>query len=155
MRAVWGAAALAEAVRHASPVLAAQTEALCVSAAPSGRDVRRVGLSLARYLLRAGHRATPFGLFAGIATAAFGAATDAVWGEDPVVVGRASAEWLSVLIGQLEKSGELLPLLSVVANSTSFERDGHLIVPYQDDGIPGRRRAVDACVELTAPLRIV
>jgi thiopeptide-type bacteriocin biosynthesis protein len=155
IRAVWGDSALAEAVRHASPVLAAQTEALCVSAAPSGRDVRRVGLSLARYLLRAGHRATPFGLFAGIATAAFGAPTDAVWGEDHVVVARASAEWLSGLIGQLEKSGELLPLLHVVANNTSFERDGHLIVPYQDDGLSGRRRAVDASVELTAPLRIV
>jgi thiopeptide-type bacteriocin biosynthesis protein len=155
IRAVWGDCALAEAVRHASPALAAHINELCVSGAASGRDVRRVGLSLARYLLRAGHRATPFGLFAGVATATFGAAVSAVWGDDHVVVARASAEWLSRLIGQLENSAELLPLLAVVANNTCFERDGHLIVPYQDDGLAGRRRAVEASVELTAPLRSV
>ncbi|MER5604095.1 lantibiotic dehydratase [Streptomyces sp. NPDC002265] len=155
VRAVWGDAALAEAVRHASPVLAAQTEALCMSPAPNSRDVRRVGLSLARYLLRAGHRATPFGLFAGVATAAFGAPVKASWGEGHVAVARAGAEWLSRLVEQLEKSGELLPLLSVAVSNTSFERDGRLIVPYQDDGTSGRPRAVEASIELTAPVRIV
>ncbi|MGW0885898.1 lantibiotic dehydratase [Streptomyces sp. NPDC002671] len=155
VRVVWADPELAEAVSHASPALAAQTEALCVAAAPSGRDVRRVGFSLARYLLRAGHRATPFGLFAGVATAAFGAPTGAVWGEDHEVVARASAEWLSGLVEQLEKTGELLPLLSVVVNDTAFERDGCLVVPYQDDGLHDRRRAVEASVELTAPVRIV
>ncbi|MEU3550604.1 lantibiotic dehydratase [Streptomyces longwoodensis] len=148
VRAVWSDSALAEAVRHASPDLGAQVEALCASRAPSERDVRRTGLSLARYLLRAGHRATPFGLFAGVTTAAFGDRTDAVWGADHVVVARAGAEWLSRLVEQLEKSEELLPLLSVVVNGTAFVRDGHLIVPYQDDG----RRAVEASIELSAPL---
>ncbi|WP_282697652.1 lantibiotic dehydratase [Streptomyces sp. CC208A] len=151
VRAVWSDAALAEAVRHASADLEAQVEALCTSRAPSGRDVRRVGLSLARYLLRAGHRATPFGLFAGVTTAAFGDRTDAVWGAGHVVVARAGAEWLSRLVEQLEKSGELLPWLSVVVNSTAFVRDGHLIVPYQDDG----QRAVEASIELSAPVRSV
>lgn len=155
VRAVWSDSALADAVRHASPDLGSQVEALCASAAPSGRDVRRTGLSLARYLLRAGHRATPFGLFAGVTTAVFGDRTDAFWGEDHVVVARASAEWLSRLVERLEKSGELLPLLSVVVNSTSFVRDGDLIVPYQDDGRLGRRRAVEASVELSAPVRSV
>ncbi|MGW0770788.1 lantibiotic dehydratase [Streptomyces sp. NPDC002676] len=155
VRVVWADPELAEAVSHASPALAAQIEALCVAAAPSGRDVRRVGFSLARYLLRAGHRATPFGLFAGVATAVFGAPTGAVWGKDHEVVARASAEWLSGLVEQLEKTGELLPLLSVVVNDTAFERDGCLIVPYQDDGLHGRRRAVEASVELTSPVRIV
>ncbi|WP_331740476.1 lantibiotic dehydratase (plasmid) [Streptomyces sp. NBC_00015] len=155
VRDVWDDSVLAEAVRHASPVLAAQTEALCMSAAPGGRDVRRVGLSLARYLLRAGHRATPFGLFAGVATADFGTPAKAVWGKAHVVVARASAEWLSQMVEQLEKSGELLPLLSVVVSNTSFERDGHLIVPYQEEGLSGRQRAVEASIELTAPVRIV
>ncbi|MGW2620897.1 lantibiotic dehydratase [Streptomyces sp. NPDC001500] len=151
VRAVWSDSALAEAVQHASADLGSQVEALCTSRAPSGRDVRRVGLSLARYLLRAGHRATPFGLFAGVTTAAFAGRTDAVWGVDHVVVARASAEWLSRLVEQLEKSGELLPWLSVVVNSTAFVRDGHLIVPYHDDG----RRAVEASIELSAPVRSV
>ncbi|MFC8009822.1 lantibiotic dehydratase [Streptomyces cinereoruber] len=155
VRTVWSESALAEAVRHASPDLGAQVEALCASTAPSGREVRRIGLSLARYLLRAGRRPTPFGLFAGVTTATFGDRTDAVWGQDHVVVARAGAEWLSRLVGQLEKSGELLPLLSVVVNSTTFVRDGHLIVPYQHDGRPGRRRVVEAAIELSAPVRSV
>ncbi|MEW2434309.1 lantibiotic dehydratase [Streptomyces caniferus] len=155
IRAVWHDADLADAVRHASPALADQAEALCATVAPSGRDVRRVGLSLARYLLRAGHRATPFGLFAGVATAVFGTQPRAVWGVGHVVVARAGAEWLSRLVGQLEKSGELLPLLSVVVNHATFERDGHLVVPYQDDGPPDARRAVEASIALTAPVRFV
>ncbi|MGZ2358544.1 lantibiotic dehydratase [Streptomyces sp. 372A] len=149
VRAVWSNAALAETVRHASPDLGAQIEALCASRAPSGRDVRRSGLSLARYLLRAGHRSTPFGLFAGVTTAAFGDRTAAAWGEDHVVIAWAGAEWLSRLVEQLENSGELLPWLSVMVNSTAFVRDGYLVVPYQDDG----RRAVEASIELSAPVR--
>ncbi|WP_433860256.1 lantibiotic dehydratase [Streptomyces kronopolitis] len=155
IRALWHDAELAEAVRHASPALAEQAEALRATAAPSARDVRRVGLSLARYLLRAGHRPTPFGLFAGVATATFSAQPRAVWGEDHVAVASASAEWLSRLVDQLEKSGVLLPLLSGVANHATFERDGHLVVPYQDDGPPDARRAVEASIALTAPVRFV
>ncbi|MFE5735434.1 lantibiotic dehydratase [Streptomyces sp. NPDC056528] len=155
VRATWSIPAVAEAVRHASPDLGSQVDLLCASGVPSARDVRRTGLSLARYLLRAGHRATPFGLFAGVTTATFGDRTDSTWGEEHVVVARAGAEWMSRLIEQLEKSGELLPFLSVVANSTAFVRDGHLIVPYQEDGLPGRRRAVEASVELSAPVRSV
>ncbi|MEU0857387.1 lantibiotic dehydratase, partial [Streptomyces griseofuscus] len=37
----------------------------------------------------------------------------------------------------------------------AFERDGGLIVPYQDDGPAGRRRAVEAAVDLSAPVRLV
>ncbi|MFC5902086.1 lantibiotic dehydratase [Streptomyces zhihengii] len=149
VRAVWSNAALVEAVRHASSDLGTQVDNLCESPAPSRRDVRRVGLSLVRYLLRARHRATPFGLFAGVTTAAFGDRTAAVWGEDHVVVARVGAEWLSRLVEQLERSGELLPWLSVMVNNTAFVRDGRLIVPYQDDG----RRAVEASIELSSPVR--
>ncbi|WP_411076256.1 lantibiotic dehydratase [Streptomyces sp. cmx-4-7] len=155
VRATWSTPAVAEAVRHASPDLGSQVDALCASGSPSARDVRRTGLSLARYLLRAGHRATPFGLFAGVTTATFGDQADSDWGDEHVVVARAGAEWMSSLVEQLEKSGELLPFLSVVANNTAFVRDGHLIVPYQEDGLPGRRRAVEASVELSAPVRSV
>ncbi|WP_093783753.1 lantibiotic dehydratase [Actinacidiphila guanduensis] len=154
IRSVWRDPSLVQALHHASPVLAQEAEALIRAVAPSPRDVRRVGLSVARYLLRALHRPTPFGLFAGVAAASFGAPR-AAWGEDHAVVARAGAEWLTKLIEQLERSGELLPLLSVVVNNTAFERDGSLIVPYQDDGPAGRRRAVEAAVDLSAPVRLV
>ncbi|WP_404949629.1 lantibiotic dehydratase [Streptomyces sp. ARC14] len=144
---------IAQALRHASPSLVAEAEAL--DDASSAREVRRVGLSVARYLLRALHRPTPFGLFAGVATATFGAEPHARWGHDHVVVARAGAEWVGRLIEQLERSGELLPLLSVVVNNTTFERDGSLVVPYQDDGLTGQRRAVEASVELSAPVRLI
>ncbi|BBA96890.1 putative lantibiotic dehydratase [Actinacidiphila reveromycinica] len=151
---VWRSPNIVQALRHASPVLAHETEALIRAAAPSPRDVRRVGLSVARYLLRT-LRPTPFGLFAGVASAAFGTDPRARWGEDHAVVARAGAEWLAKLIEQLERSGELLPLLSVVSNNTAFERDGSLVVPYQDDGPAGRRRVVEASVDLSPPVRSV
>jgi thiopeptide-type bacteriocin biosynthesis protein len=155
MRGVWGDAGVAEALRHASPALAAEVETLLAADRPHPRDVRRAGLSVARYLLRALHRPTPFGLFAGVAAATFGAVPRADWAEGHAVVARAGAEWMAKLIGQLEGNGELLPLLSVVVNNTAFERDGSLVVPYQEDGPAGRRRAVEASVDLTPPVRLV
>ncbi|MFE2762368.1 lantibiotic dehydratase [Streptomyces halstedii] len=155
IRSIWHDPGIAQALRHASPVLAAEVEVLESANSPSTREVRRVGVSVARYLLRALHRPTPFGLFAGVTTATFGAEPHARWGQNHAVVARAGAEWVGRLIEQLERSGELLPLLSVVVNNTTFERDGSLVVPYQDDGPTGQRRAVEASVELSAPVRLV
>ncbi|MFJ2796692.1 lantibiotic dehydratase [Streptomyces sp. NPDC087290] len=155
IRSIWHDPGIAQALRHASPALAAEVEALEGANSPSTREVRRVGVSVARYLLRALHRPTPFGLFAGVTTATFDAEPHARWGQNHAVVARAGAEWVARLIEQLERSGELLPLLSVVVNNTTFERDGSLVVPYQDDGPTGQRRAVDASVELSAPVRLI
>ncbi|MFD4123675.1 lantibiotic dehydratase [Streptomyces globisporus] len=155
IRSIWHDPGIAQALRHASPVLAAEVEALESANSPSSREVRRVGVSVARYLLRALHRPTPFGLFAGVTTATFDAEPHARWGQNHAVVARAGAEWVARLIEQLERSGELLPLLSVVVNNTTFERDGSLVVPYQDDGPTGQRRAVEASVELSAPVRLI
>ncbi|MFF5879989.1 lantibiotic dehydratase [Streptomyces californicus] len=152
---MWHDPGIAQALRHASPVLAAEVEALESANSPSTREVRRVGASVARYLLRALHRPTPFGLFAGVTTATFDAEPHSRWGQNHVVVARAGAEWVGRLIEQLERSGELLPLLSVVVSNTTFERDGSLVVPYQDDGPTGQRRAVEASVELSAPVRLI
>ncbi|MGW0643916.1 lantibiotic dehydratase [Streptomyces badius] len=155
IRSIWHDPGIAQALRHASPVLAAEVEALEGAKSPSTREVRRLGVSVARYLLRALHRPTPFGLFAGVTTATFDAEPHSRWGQNHVVVARAGAEWVGRLIEQLERSGELLPLLSVVVNNTTFERDGSLVVPYQDDGPTGQRRAVEASVELSAPVRLI
>ncbi|MGW8987376.1 lantibiotic dehydratase [Streptomyces parvus] len=155
IRSLWHDPGIAQALRHASPVLAAEVEALESAGSPSTREVRRVGVSVARYVLRALHRPTPFGLFAGVTTATFDAEPHSRWGQNHVVVARAGAEWVARLIEQLERSGELLPLLSVVGNNTTFERDGSLVVPYQDDGPTGQRRAVEASVELSAPVRLI
>ncbi|WP_405889493.1 lantibiotic dehydratase [Streptomyces sp. NBC_00133] len=146
---------MAEALEHASPALASQVRALCSSGTPAARDVRRAVASVARYVLRAEHRATPFGLFAGVASAAIGPRAHTMWGSDHTVVGRASAEWLTAVVERLESCPELLERLLVVLNNTAARRGDRLIVPYKSDPQSDRRRAVEASMALTEPVRVV
>ncbi|MEU6406315.1 lantibiotic dehydratase [Streptomyces sp. NPDC046985] len=155
LREVWTDQDIAEAVEHSSPALATQVRAVCAAENPLRRDVRRATLSLARYLLRAQHRATPFGLFAGVTTAEFGPQARAEWGEEHVAVGRAGAEWLAAVIERLESCPELLDRLPVVVNNTVTSRGDRLIVPFQSDAKDDRRRAVEASLTLTGPVRAV
>ena len=155
LRAVWSDDDLVEALQHASPGLAAQVRRACASEKPSPRDVRRTALSVARYLLRSEHRATPFGLFAGVATAQFGPQARAGWGAKHVAVGRAGAEWLDAVIEQLESCPDLIERLPVVVNNTVTTRGDRLIVPFQPDVQDDRTRAVEASVALTGPVRAV
>ncbi|WP_327367975.1 lantibiotic dehydratase [Streptomyces sp. NBC_01217] len=155
LRAAWADRDVAEALRYSSPVLAEQVGALCTAEHPALRDVQRAALSVARYLLRAQHRATPFGLFAGVATAAFGPQARADWGEEHVAVGRAGAEWLAALVTRLESCPDLLERLPVVINNTVMYRGDRLIVPFQPDVKDDRTRAVEASLALTGPVRAV
>ncbi|MFF5335396.1 lantibiotic dehydratase [Streptomyces sp. NPDC013181] len=155
LRTVWADEDIAEALRYSSPALAAQVEALCTAARPAHRDVRRAALSVARYLLRAQHRATPFGLFAGVATAEFGHQARADWGEEHLAVGRAGAEWMAALVAQLEACPELLERLSVVADNTVTCRGDRLVVPFRSDVQDDRTRAVETSLALTGPVRAV
>lgn len=155
LRTVWANQDIAEALQHSSPVLAAQIRALCTTEHPSHRDVRRSAQSVARYLLRAQHRATPFGLFAGVATVEFGTQARADWGEENTAVGRAGAEWLTAVVERLESCPDLLERLSVVVNSTVTRRGDRLIVPFQSDVQSERTRAVEASLAQTEPVRAV
>ncbi|WP_043681076.1 lantibiotic dehydratase [Streptomyces xylophagus] len=155
LRAVWSDEDFVEALQHASPALTVQVRGLCASEKPSPRDVRRTALSVARYLLRSEHRATPFGLFAGVATAQFCRQARARWGAKHVAVGRAGAEWLAAVIEQLESCPDLLERLPVVVNNTVTSRGDRLVVPFQPDVQGDRTRAVEASVTLTDPVRAV
>lgn len=155
LRAVWADKDVAETLQHSSPALAAQVGALCTAEHPALRDVQRAALSVARYLLRAQHRATPFGLFAGVATAEFGPQARADWGEEHVAVGRAGGEWLAALVERLESCPDLLERLPVVVNNTVTYRGDRLIVPFQPDIQDDRTRAVEASLALTGPVRAV
>ncbi|MFB6785295.1 lantibiotic dehydratase [Streptomyces olivaceus] len=155
LRAVWANKDVTDALQHSSPVLAAQIGALCTAEDPALRDVQRAALSVARYLLRAQHRATPFGLFAGVATAEFGPQARADWGEEHVAVGRAGAEWLAALVARLESYLDLLERLPVVINNTVTYRGDRLIVPFQPDVQDDRTRAVEASLALTGPVHAV
>ncbi|MCX4907888.1 lantibiotic dehydratase [Streptomyces sp. NBC_00878] len=155
MRAVWANEDAAEALQHSSTVLSAQVRALCKAERPPQRDVRRAGQSVARYLLRAQHRATPFGLFAGVTTTAFGPQARAGWGTEHVAVGRAGAEWLAAVVERLESCPDLLERLPVVLNNTVTSRGDRLVVPFQSEAQDRGTRAVEASLALTEPLRAV
>lgn len=155
LREVWSDGELAEALEHASPALASQVRALCSSGASADRDVRRAAASVARYVLRAEQRATPFGLFAGVTAATIGTGVGATWGSDHTVIARASAEWLTAVVEGLESCPELLERLPVILNNTAQVRGGLLIVPYESAIHSDRRRAVEASIALTEPLRVI
>ncbi|MFI2635078.1 lantibiotic dehydratase [Streptomyces collinus] len=155
LREVWANSSVAEALEHASPVLAAQVRTVCTAHEPSSRDVRRTALSVARYLLRSQHRATPFGLFAGVTTAEFGPQAGACWGVEHVAVSHAGAEWLAAVVEQMESCPDLLERLPVVVNNTVTSRGDRLIVPFQSDAQDDRARAVEASLALTEPVRAV
>ncbi|WP_449061490.1 lantibiotic dehydratase [Planomonospora algeriensis] len=130
LAAVWSRREVREALQMASPALAARTAELLDSGTASVKDLRRAITSVSSYLLRWQRRATPFGLFAGVAAATIGPAAAKV-GTDHRVLARADAEWVQELVDRLESHPGLRPALTVVADSTAIVRDGRLIVARQ------------------------
>ncbi|MFE9287825.1 lantibiotic dehydratase [Streptomyces olivaceus] len=128
LRDIWSLSA--DSIEQASPLLAQQVETLCSAASPDARQLRRAVVSVMRYVLRMTGRATPNGLFAGVAPASFGQRPGWSWGEKHRPVVRADGDWLADLITRLEDHPELLRHLHVMANNTVFVRGDRLIVPY-------------------------
>ncbi|MFF8855762.1 lantibiotic dehydratase [Streptomyces althioticus] len=140
LRDVWALSEAADSIEQASPLLAQQVETLCSAASFETRQLRRAVVSVMRYLLRMTGRATPNGLFAGIAPASFGERPGWSWGEWHRPVVRADGDWIADLIASLEASPEILRHLHVMANNTVFVRGDRLIVPYP----PRSRRTGDS-----------
>ncbi|WP_435193432.1 lantibiotic dehydratase [Streptomyces sp. NRRL F-5630] len=130
LRDVWSLSEAADSIEQASPLLAQQVQTLCSVAGPETRQLRRAVVSVMRYLLRMTGRATPNGLFAGIAPASFGERPGWSWGEWHRPVIRADGDWIADLVARLEADPELLRHLHVMANNTIFVRGDRLIVPY-------------------------
>ncbi|WP_261575479.1 lantibiotic dehydratase [Frankia gtarii] len=133
LRQVWANDGIATAIELASPGLARAVEVACAAALPEPRRVRRMVLSTARYLARMTGRATPFGLFAGVAPASFGPGAMVRWGEDHRGVARVDAGWLDKVIAGLEPCRPLLERLPLMASNVAFARGSRLVVPYQAD----------------------
>ncbi|MFB6940780.1 lantibiotic dehydratase [Streptomyces sp. NPDC060286] len=155
LRDVWSMTEIADTVEQASPLLAQQINTLCSAAQPEIRQLRRTVVSVMRYVLRMTGRATPNGLFAGIAPASFGAQPGWTWGEWHRTVARADADWIADLIARMEASPELLRQLRVMGNNTAYVRGDRLIVPYP----PRSRRTADrpaaeVSLRYTAAVRI-
>jgi lantibiotic biosynthesis protein len=143
---VWSHEYFAEAVRLASPVLAARCDALQSGCEVKPKEIRNVVLSIARYLLRASSRATPFGLFAGIAPVRFGFSPSWVWGAQHRRSIGADSEWLADLRARLEGNAELLRRVDVVFNNLAVARGDRLEIPLR----VGRAR-----IRYSDPVRLV
>lgn len=156
LREVWALDGVAEAVEHASPVLARQVEAVCAAPNPDARRARRTVLSMVRYLLRMTGRATPFGLFAGVAPAYFGSELSVRWGNGHRAVARADASWVTDVIVRLESRPELLARLPLMTTNVAFVRGDRLVVPDppQSGGGVERPARVEVSLRYTTAVRI-
>lgn len=155
LTSVWELPGFAAAVEQASPDLARRVREVCGGRQLPDPVVRRAVLAVMRYLLRASGRATPFGLFAGVAPICISADGDVPTvrvGEAHRPVARVTAEWLSAVLRRLEGDGVLLRRLMVVANNLAFERDGHLVLEHRASAVVGGAPE-HVSVRLTGPVR--
>ncbi|MFH8738471.1 lantibiotic dehydratase [Streptomyces sp. NPDC017964] len=145
---------MAEAVTIASPVLARQIDATLDGRPTDAGQVRRMALALARYGVRMRGRATPFGLFAGVASTRFGPRLSARWGEDHQLRTRADAAWVAQVIARLEACAELRRRLPVVMNNLAVVRGEHLVVAWAPHGSVGGSQT-EVSVRLIPAVRAV
>jgi len=129
LRAVWDNDAVAEAIELASPALAAGVQDVIDDRVRDPRRILRAAESVTRYLLRMTSRATPFGLFAGVAPVAFGDHAAISWSGTHRAFARPSDAWLDALIRQLEAQPGILAALTVTANNLAFVRGDRLVLP--------------------------
>lgn len=130
MGEVWANVHRAEAITHAAPVLARAVRKTLNGTAHPPR-IESTARSLARYLLRMQHRATPFGLFAGTTTLHLGQSAHARWGTQHRAFAGVDAGWLHEFIATLERDRAVLPHLTVVADPTWTTQSSRIVVPYQ------------------------
>ncbi len=150
---VWQHDEVRQVVEAASPVLFQQTCA-ALAGRPDARRTHRLVRSLVLYLLRWRGRATPFGLFAGVAPARIGGLAVARWADNHRAVARADALWLGAVIGHLEQHPSLLERLPVVANHAAVVRGEWLVVPGQPpESRPGVFAPLEVAVRHAGPVR--
>ncbi|WP_163511175.1 lantibiotic dehydratase [Fodinicola acaciae] len=141
LRKTWADNEMAEAIQHASPSLAAAVRSLLNAHVPGDADplgakrIRRATEATARYVLRATGRPTPFGLFAGVATAEIGGTAQSWWGSEHRAFARVDTEWLSDVVDQLESNPAVLERVEVVVNNLVTRHGDRREIPYGPDRV--------------------
>ena len=152
IREAWAADGVASAVELASPSLAAVIAVILRRDAISPVKAARVALALARYVVRMRGRATPFGLFAGVALAQVGGPVHSMWQPVPRPAARADGQWLAALVTALEACAPLRYRLRVVANNLITAKVDRLIVTWLPHASSIARKAqVDISLRRTPP----
>ncbi|MFB8775803.1 lantibiotic dehydratase [Streptomyces broussonetiae] len=152
LQQIWSNADFAAAVRAASPDLASRVEQICAGRPLPAPAVRRTVIAMLRYLLRARTRATPFGLFAGVAAVRIGAVPALRVGTAHHAVARSDAAHSTALIDRFEQHPALRPRLMLLASSLLVERDGHMVIEHRPSGRPDKGPE-HVRIRVTAPVR--
>ncbi|MFD1321100.1 lantibiotic dehydratase [Micromonospora sonneratiae] len=127
---IWGSpTGFADAVRQASPDLADAIDDIRTHGSLRPKQIRRATLSTIRYAMRATGRSTPFGRFAGVASASLGSTARVRWSTGHRVVARADASWVADLIDRFEVDPELLARLDVTCSDLAERRGDRLELP--------------------------
>ncbi|MEU5893887.1 lantibiotic dehydratase [Streptomyces sp. NPDC047461] len=127
-------------------------EHVCTHRTVPAPAMRRTVVAVLRYLLRARTRATPFGLFAGVAAVRIGTEPALRVGTGHLVAARADAAHSTVLIDRFEQHPALRPRLMLLASNILIERDGYVVIEHRPSGTFDRRPN-QVQVRLTAPVR--
>ncbi|WFB82600.1 MULTISPECIES: lantibiotic dehydratase [Streptomyces] len=143
---VWCDDSFVVPLRAASPRLAGFVERILDGDAVPLKRVRSATLSVAAYLLRASSRATPFGLFAGVALADVGPAS-ARLGTGHRAVARPDTLWVDHVRRALQRRTDVLPHLTLRVSTLSFRRGDTVCTPR-----PGGRLA---SAPVTRPLAVL
>ena len=133
---------VSDAITHASPSLAARVGCILADGGDriNGREVSHVVLAVVRYVRRF-RRSTPFGLFAGVASATTGESTVVKFGTEHTPVARIDSGWLREVVARLESDPGLFALLDVVFNDSVEESSGRITlttaepVSIRDSGV--------------------
>ncbi|WP_181801457.1 lantibiotic dehydratase [Streptomyces shenzhenensis] len=134
LQETWQTADFATAVAAASPDLAHRVHQICAGQPIADTAVRRTVLSVLRYLLRARSRATPFGLFAGVAAAQIGPVPALRRGIGHRVVARPDPAQTMALVDHFEEHSTARPHLMLIASSLVVERDGYVVIEHRPRG---------------------
>ncbi|WP_423464268.1 lantibiotic dehydratase [Promicromonospora sp. MS192] len=148
---VWELPEFSDVVTQAAPDLATRIDAALRGDPVSTRRLRRLTETVLRYLLRWTTRATPFGRFAGIAPAAFGAHTAVAWGEGHHDIARPDELHIARHVAAAEQDRASLRTAQVVTNALGYARGGAWVLPAArtaDD------RLWDVEIELTQPIHV-
>lgn len=121
---------VAEAITVSSSPLGAILDRVASGAAVEPKRLRGAALSAARYLSRMTHRATPFGLLAGVSSVQFQDGPKVRVGTRHRRGVRVDMGWLAAVSQPWETDPDVLPHLTLVANDLSFVRGDRLVLPY-------------------------
>ncbi|MFE4665426.1 lantibiotic dehydratase [Streptomyces sp. NPDC056716] len=149
---MWQISEFKAAVAAASPVLARRVGEICSGRLVAETAVRRTVLSVLRYLLRARTRATPFGLFAGIAPARIGATAALRTGRAHRSAARPDAALITALVDRFEQHPELRQHLTLRTSCLVIDRDGHAVIEHRRGGT-GDGASEHVRIRVTEPVR--